>query len=257
MLVIKNLHASLTDEKHRNITILRGVDLTINAGEVHVIMGPNGSGKSTLTNVLAGREDYVITQGSVTLRDENLLALAAEERAARGVFLAFQYPTEIPGVNNMYFLRSALNSLRKRKELPPLDAADFLMLVKNKLKEVGLDESFLKRAVNEGFSGGEKKRNEVLQMLMLEPTFIMLDETDSGLDIDALQMVGRAVNSLRNQNRSILIVTHYQRLLDTIQPDQVHVMAQGKILKSGDKMLAHELEEKGYGWIEQFSGGKA
>jgi len=229
---------------------LRGVDLTIGSGEVHAIMGPNGSGKSTLANVLAGQPDYHVTEGSIEYNGEDLLKLEPEARANLGLFLAFQYPTEIPGVNNMYFLRSALNSLRKTKGLPPIDAADFLQMVKSKLKEVGLNESFLHRAVNEGFSGGEKKRNEVLQMLMLEPSFIILDETDSGLDIDALQMVGRCVNSLRNASRSFLVVTHYQRLLDYIQPDVVHVMAHGKILKSGHKELALELEEKGYGWIE-------
>lgn len=250
MLNIKNLQATIQDEKQQTKIILRGVDLAIKPGEVHAIMGPNGSGKSTLANVLAGKTDYTITGGEVLLHDADLLALSPEERAARGVFLAFQYPTEIPGVNNMYFLRTALNSLRKQKNLPPLDAADFLQLIKAKIKEVGLDESFLHRAVNEGFSGGEKKRNEVLQMLMLEPSFIILDETDSGLDIDALQMVGRAVTSLRNSERSFLIVTHYQRLLDFIQPDVVHVMANGRIQKSGDKSLALELEAKGYSWLE-------
>lgn len=250
MLSIKNLQVSIQDEKQQTKSILRGVDLEIQPGEVHAIMGPNGSGKSTLANVLAGRPDYQITAGSVTFDNNDLLSLEPEERALHGLFLAFQYPTEIPGVNNMYFLRTALNSLRKRKGLPPLDAADFLMLAKNKIKEVGLDEAFLHRAVNEGFSGGEKKRNEVLQMLMLTPRFIILDETDSGLDIDALQMVGRCVNSLRNSERSILIVTHYQRLLNYIKPDVVHVMANGKILKSGDKDLAHELEAKGYGWVD-------
>lgn len=250
MLTISNLQVSIQDEKQNIIPILRGVDLNMKPGEVHAIMGPNGSGKSTLANVLAGRSEYQITNGSVSLNNEDLLLLEPEERAARGLFLAFQYPTEIPGVNNMYFLRTALNELRKRKNLPLLDAADFLILVKNKIKEIGLDETFLHRAVNEGFSGGEKKRNEVLQMMMLEPSFIILDETDSGLDIDALQMVGRCVNSLRNESRMILIVTHYQRLLNYIQPDVVHVMANGKILKSGDKTLAHELEAKGYGWLE-------
>jgi Fe-S cluster assembly ATP-binding protein len=250
MLNIKNLHVSIQDEKQQAKAILRGVNLNIKPGEVHAIMGPNGSGKSTLANVLAGREDYQLNDGSALLDGEELLTLAPEERALRGLFLAFQYPTEIPGVNNMYFLRTALNSLRKQRDLPPLDAADFLQLVKSRMKEVGFDETFLHRAVNEGFSGGEKKRNEVLQMLMLEPRFIVLDETDSGLDIDALQMVGRAVNSLRSSDRSMLVVTHYQRLLDYIQPDVVHVMANGKILKSGDKSLALELEAKGYGWIE-------
>ncbi|RDI41341.1 Fe-S cluster assembly ATPase SufC [Aquicella lusitana] len=250
MLTINNLHVTIQDEKQQTKPILRGVNLTIKPGEVHAIMGPNGSGKSTLANVLAGRDDYQITAGSVMMRGEDLLSLEPEVRAARGLFLAFQYPTEIPGVNNMYFLRTALNSLRKQKGLPPLDAADFLALVKARIKEVGLSEAFLHRAVNEGFSGGEKKRNEVLQMLILEPDFIVLDETDSGLDIDALQMVGRCVSSLRNSNRSILVVTHYQRLLDYIQPDVVHVMAKGQILKSGDKSLALELEAKGYSWIE-------
>jgi Fe-S cluster assembly ATP-binding protein len=253
MLAIKNLQVSIHDEKQNTKPILRGVNLSIKPGEVHAIMGPNGSGKSTLANVLAGREDYQVTDGTVTLNGEDLLSLEPEQRAARGLFLAFQYPTEIPGVNNMYFLRTAMNSLRKQKNLPPLDAADFLILVRAKIKEVGIDESFLHRAVNEGFSGGEKKRNEVLQMLMLEPNFIILDETDSGLDIDALQMVARCVNSLRSPERSILVVTHYQRLLDYIQPDVVHVMANGKILKSGDKSLAHELEAKGYGWVESES----
>ncbi len=250
MLEIKNLHVSIQDEKQQTKSILHGVNLQIKPGEVHAIMGPNGSGKSTLANVLAGREDYQVTNGEVHWQQQNLLSLAPEERAALGVFLAFQYPTEIPGVNNMYFLRTALNTLRKRKQLPPLDAADFLALVKHKMKTVGLSESFLHRAVNEGFSGGEKKRNEVLQMLMLEPELLILDETDSGLDIDALQMVGQSVNSLRNKTRSILVVTHYQRLLDFIKPDAVHVMARGKILKSGDEQLARELEEKGYSWIE-------
>jgi Fe-S cluster assembly ATP-binding protein len=250
MLAINNLQVTIQDEKQQIKPILRGLDLVIKPGEVHAIMGPNGSGKSTLANVLAGREDYQVTHGSVLFNDEDLLALDPEERAVRGLFLAFQYPTEIPGVNNMYFLRTALNAIRQRKNLPPLDAADFLLLVKSKLKAVGLDDTFLHRAVNEGFSGGEKKRNEILQMMMLEPSFIILDETDSGLDIDALQMVGRCVNELRNESRMILVVTHYQRLLDYIQPDVVHVMANGKILKSGNKHLALELEAKGYSWID-------
>lgn len=250
MLTINELHVSIQDEKQVSKPILRGVNLSIKPGEVHAIMGPNGSGKSTLANVLAGRADYQITSGSVQLNNQDLLAMEPEIRAAHGIFLAFQYPTEIPGVNNMYFLRTALNSLRKRKNLPPLDAADFLVLIKNKIKAVGLDETFLHRAVNEGFSGGEKKRNEILQMLMLEPNFIILDETDSGLDIDALQMVAKCVNSLRNSERSMLVVTHYQRLLEYIRPDVVHVMANGKIQTSGDATLAHELEAKGYAWLD-------
>jgi len=253
-LVIKNLHVSIQDDKQVTKPILRGVNLTIKPGEIHAIMGPNGSGKSTLLNVLAGRSDYHITEGTIRLHDQDLLSLAPEERAAQGMFLAFQYPVEIPGVNNIYFLRTALNGIRKQKNLPPLDAADFLLLVKNKMKAVGLDDTFLHRAVNEGFSGGEKKRNEVLQMLMLEPTFLMLDETDSGLDIDALQMLANAVNSMRDPKRSILMVTHYQRLLDDIQPEVVHVMANGKILKSGDKSLAQEVASKGYGWLENENG---
>lgn len=250
MLSIKNLQVTIQDEKQNTKQILHGVNLEIKPGEVHAIMGPNGSGKSTLVNVLAGREEYQIIAGTATMNEQDLLAMAPEERAHHGVFLAFQYPTEIPGVNNMYFLRSALNSLRKQKGLPPLDAADFLVLVKAKMKEVGLDASFLQRGVNEGFSGGEKKRNEILQMLMMEPSFIMLDETDSGLDIDALQVVSRCVNTLRSADRSMLVVTHYQRLLDYIKPDVVHVMANGRILKSGDASLALELEAKGYSWID-------
>lgn len=250
MLTIKNLHVSIEDEKHKTKQILRGINLQVNPGEVHAIMGPNGSGKSTLSNVLAGHEGYQITEGEVTLNGQDLLSLEPEERATRGLFLAFQYPVEIPGVNNMYFLRSALNSIRKNKKLPPLDAMDFLTLVKAKMKEVGMDEKFLSRAVNEGFSGGEKKRNEILQMLMLEPQLAVLDETDSGLDIDALQMVAKGVNSLRNSERSFIVVTHYQRLLDYIVPDVVHVMLKGQIIKSGGKELALELEKNGYGWLE-------
>ncbi|OGT38038.1 MAG: Fe-S cluster assembly ATPase SufC [Gammaproteobacteria bacterium RIFCSPHIGHO2_12_FULL_37_14] len=250
MLSINNLHVSIQDEKQNAKAILRGLTLQIKPGEVHAIMGPNGSGKSTLSNVLAGREEYQVNSGSVEFNGEDLLSLAPEERAAKGLFLAFQYPIEIPGVNNMYFLRTALNSIRKQHGLPLLDAADFLSLIKIKAKEVGLNEAFLHRAVNEGFSGGEKKRNEVLQMLLLEPRFVILDETDSGLDIDALQMVAQCVNRQRNADRSVLVVTHYQRLLDFIVPDVVHVMVKGQILKSGDKSLALELEAKGYGWIE-------
>lgn len=249
MLSIRNLHASIQDEKQKTKTILHGINLDVRPGEVHAIMGPNGSGKSTLANVLAGHKDYHVSDGDVLLNGKNILGLSPEERAASGVFLAFQYPVEIPGVNNMYFLKAAVNSLRKHRGLSQLDAMDFLTLIKKKIKEVGMDEKFLHRAVNEGFSGGEKKRNEILQMLMLEPMFAVLDETDSGLDIDALQMVAKGVNSLRSPDRSMVVVTHYQRLLDYIIPDVVHVMVKGKIIKSGGKELALELEEKGYGWL--------
>jgi Fe-S cluster assembly ATP-binding protein len=250
MLDIQNLQASIQDEKQKTKEILRGINLQVKSGEVHAIMGPNGSGKSTLANILAGRDDYQITNGKVLFNNKDLLTLEPEQRAAEGLFLAFQYPVEIPGVNNMYFLRSALNSIRKHHQLPPLDAMDFLTIVKSKMKEVGMDEKFLSRSVNEGFSGGEKKRNEILQMLMLEPKLAILDETDSGLDIDALQMVAKGVNSLRSKDRSFIVVTHYQRLLDYIVPDVVHVMVKGQIIKSGGKELALELEKKGYGWLE-------
>jgi len=253
MLEIHDLHASIIDEKQQAKSILRGINLKINPGEVHAMMGPNGSGKSTLANILAGREGYQVTQGDILWENQSILELSPEARATKGIFLAFQYPVEIPGVNNMYFLKAALNSLRKQRNQPPLDAFDFLTLVKAKLNDVGMDEKFLNRGVNEGFSGGEKKRNEVLQMLMLEPSLAILDETDSGLDIDALQMVAKGVNSLRSPERGILMVTHYQRLLDYIVPDHVHVMVQGKIVQSGNKALALELEAKGYrsyGWTE-------
>ncbi len=244
MLNIKNLHVAVNGTE-----ILKGINLTVNAGEVHAIMGPNGSGKSTLSSVLAGRPEYQITQGEVEFQGKDLLSMEPEERAAAGVFLAFQYPVEIPGVNNLYFLRTAYNSIQRSKAQPELDAVDFMNLVKTKVKLVQMDEKFLKRSLNESFSGGEKKRNEILQMLVLEPQLAILDETDSGLDIDALQSVASGVNSMRNQNRSILMVTHYQRLLSYITPDYVHVLANGKIIKSGDKNLALELEEKGYGWL--------
>jgi len=244
MLTIKNLHASVNDNQ-----ILRGVDLDVKPGEVHAIMGPNGSGKSTLASILTGREAYRVTEGQVDFDNHDLLTLSPEDRAAKGLFLAFQYPVEIPGVNNLYFLKTALNSIRKKRGESELDAMDFMMLVKEKLGSVGMDEKFLKRSVNEGFSGGEKKRNEILQMLLLEPKLAILDETDSGLDIDALQTVANGVNQLRSSDRAILVITHYQRLLNYIQPDFVHVLAKGQIVKSGDKSLALELEEKGYGWL--------
>ncbi len=244
MLSIKNLHANVNGHK-----ILTGINLTVNPGEVHAIMGPNGSGKSTLANVLAGREEFVVSEGTVNFEDQDLLDLSPEDRATLGLFLAFQYPVEIPGVNNMYFLKTAFNSIRRSRDEEELDAVDFFALVRKKLKDVGMDEKFLKRSVNVGFSGGEKKRNEILQMLVLEPKLAVLDETDSGLDIDALSVIAKGVNSLRNKDRSIILVTHYQRLLKYIEPDYVHVLAHGKIVKSGDKSLALELEEKGYGWL--------
>jgi Fe-S cluster assembly ATP-binding protein len=246
MLSIKNLHA-LAGEKQ----VLHGIDLEVNAGEVHAIMGPNGSGKSTLAQVLAGREGYTVTNGSVTYKGKDLLALAPEERARAGVFLAFQYPVEIPGVNNVYLLKAGLNAIRKHRGESEVDAFEFLALVREKMKLMQMDESFLNRGVNEGFSGGEKKRNEILQMAVLEPSLALLDETDSGLDIDALRVVAAGVNSLRRPDRAIVLVTHYQRLLDYIEPDHVHVLSAGKIIKSGDKSLALELEKRGYDWVKQ------
>tara|TARA_Y100000766_G_C18875979_1_gene590794 strand:+ start:306 stop:1052 length:747 start_codon:yes stop_codon:yes gene_type:complete len=244
MLEIKNLKACIEEKQ-----ILKGINLTVNAGEVHAIMGPNGSGKSTLASVLAGREDYEITDGEVLLQSNDILEMAPEERAREGVFLAFQYPVEIPGVNSTYFLKSAVNQIRKHRGEKELDAMKFLKLVKSKMKELGLAEEFLKRPVNAGFSGGEKKRNEILQMTMLEPSLAVLDETDSGLDIDALRIVADGVNRLKNQNNAQIVITHYQRLLDYIVPDFVHVLYNGRIIKSGDKTLAHDLEEKGYDWL--------
>ena len=229
--------------------ILDGLDLEIGAGEVHAIMGPNGSGKSTLAQVLAGREDYEVTSGSVTFQGRDLLAMAPEERARAGLFLGFQYPVEIPGVNNVYLLKAALNSKRKAAGEPEVDAYEFLALVKQKMKLMQISESFLTRGVNEGFSGGEKKRNEILQMLVLEPTLAILDETDSGLDIDALKIVSEGVNSLKDARRSVVLVTHYQRLLNYIVPDRVHVLSRGRIVKSGDASLALELERRGYDWV--------
>jgi len=251
LLNVKNLQAS-TEGK----SILQGINLAVNPGEVHAIMGPNGSGKSTFANVLSGREGYDVTSGEIKFLDQDLLAMSPEERAQSGVFLAFQYPVEIPGVTNMYFLRTSLNSIRKERGEPELDAIDFLSLAKEKAKSIGMNEEYLYRAVNDGFSGGEKKRNEVLQMLLLEPKLAILDETDSGLDIDALQTVANAVNSLRNNERGVIVVTHYQRLLDYIQPDFVHVLAGGKIIRSGDKSLALELEKQGYSWLDK-SGGNS
>ncbi len=246
MLKIQNLHASIEDK-----SILNGINLQVKPGEVHAIMGPNGSGKSTLANVLSGREGYQVTQGSVTLNDEDLLELKPEERAWRGVFLAFQYPVEIPGVNNTYMLKAALNALRKYRGEMELDAMDFLTHIREKMQIVEMKDELLNRSVNEGFSGGEKKRNEIFQMAVLEPSLAILDETDSGLDIDALRIVANGVNQLRNKDRSIILVTHYQRLLDYIKPDFVHVLAKGQIVKSGGQELALELEERGYDWLTQ------
>jgi Fe-S cluster assembly ATP-binding protein len=246
MLSIRDLHARIGA---RNI--LKGVDLEVRPGEVHAIMGPNGSGKSTLASVLAGRAGYEVTQGTVEYQGQDLLAMEPEERARAGVFLAFQYPVEIPGVNNAYLLKAALNAIRRQRGEPELDAFDFLALIRDKMKLMQMDESFLSRGVNEGFSGGEKKRNEILQMAVLEPKLALLDETDSGLDIDALRVVANGVNSLRGPDRAIVLVTHYQRLLDYIEPDVVHVLSDGRILRSGDKSLALELEKRGYDWVRQ------
>lgn len=249
MLTIQNLHASVGGKE-----ILKGIDLQVNAGEVHAIMGPNGSGKSTLSNVLTGREGYEVTAGTITYEGKNLLEMTPEERACEGIFLAFQYPVEIPGVNNMYFLKAAYNAIRKYRGLNEVDAVEFLQLIKTKTKLVRMDDALLKRSVNEGFSGGEKKRNEILQMAILEPRLAILDETDSGLDIDALKSVAEGVNTLRSADRAIVMVTHYQRLLDYVIPDSVHVLSGGRIVKSGDRTLALELEEKGYGWVHE--GGR-
>ncbi len=249
MLEIRNLHARVEGKE-----ILHGINLKVDAGEVHAIMGPNGSGKSTLAKVLAGREGYEVTEGEVLYQGKDLLAMLPEDRAREGIFLGFQYPVEIPGVSNMYFLKTALNAVRKHQGLEELDAIDFLALARQRMKLVEMDESLMNRAVNEGFSGGEKKRNEVFQMAILEPRLAILDETDSGLDIDAIRVISSGVNALRRNDRAMVLVTHYQRLLNYIVPDKVHVLLDGQIVKSGDKDLALELEEKGYGWVEEENG---
>jgi Fe-S cluster assembly ATP-binding protein len=249
MLEIRNLQVRVDDKP-----ILRGIDLTVNAGEMHAIMGPNGSGKSTLAQVLAGREAFTVTAGDVRYQGRDLLAMPPEERAREGVFLAFQYPVEIPGVSNVYLLKAALNSIRKHRGLPEVDAMEFLALIREKMKLMEMTDELLFRSVNEGFSGGEKKRNEILQMALLEPALAILDETDSGLDIDALQVVAKGINSLRGPKRAMILVTHYQRLLDYVVPDHVHVLSQGRIVKSGGKELALDLEARGYGWLEAEAG---
>ncbi|MGZ8436459.1 MAG: Fe-S cluster assembly ATPase SufC [Candidatus Binatia bacterium] len=245
MLDIKNLHAKVGDKE-----ILRGIDLHVGAGEVHALMGPNASGKSTLAHVLAGREAYEVTAGTVTYQGKDLLAMAPEIRAREGIFLAFQYPVEIPGVSTTYFLKAALNAVRKHRGLDELDAMDFLSLIKDKLSLVEMSQTLLNRPLNEGFSGGEKKRNEILQMAVLDPTLALLDETDSGLDIDALRVIAGGVNALRSPNRAMIVITHYQRLLDYIVPEFIHVLYNGRIVKSGTKELAFELESKGYDWLK-------
>jgi len=250
MLEIRNLHAQAS-----GVPILRGIDLEVRAGEVHAVMGPNASGKSTLSNVLAGRPNVEVTQGQVLFEGRDLLALLPEERAREGIFLAFQYPVEIPGVSNSYFLKAALNAIRKHRGEVELDAMDFLQLAREKMKLVEMDEKLFHRSINEGFSGGEKKRNEILQMSLLEPRLAILDETDSGLDIDALRIVAGGVNALRGPQRAMIVITHYQRLLEYIVPDHVHVLAGGRIVRSGGKDLAHELEARGYGWLEAGAGG--
>jgi Fe-S cluster assembly ATP-binding protein len=245
MLEIKNLRARVGNKE-----ILKGIDLVVKAGEVHAVMGPNGSGKSTLAGVLAGRGEYEVTAGSVTYNGQDLLALQPEQRAREGIFLAFQYPVEIPGVNNAYFLKAALNAVRKHRGEAELDAMEFMALIRGRIKLLDMDQALMSRPVNEGFSGGEKKRNEIFQMAVLEPRLAILDETDSGLDIDALKVVANGVNALRSPDRSAIVVTHYQRLLNYIVPDYVHVLSEGRIVRSGGKELALELEEKGYGWLE-------
>ncbi|NHH86619.1 Fe-S cluster assembly ATPase SufC [Cobetia sp. MB87] len=246
MLVVKDLHVSVEGKE-----ILKGLDLTINKGEVHAIMGPNGAGKSTLSSVIAGKDGYEVTSGTITYEGEDVLEMEVEERARAGMLLGFQYPVEIPGVKNVYLLKAALNAKREAEGLGEIPAPEFMKLIREKLAFMQMDASFLQRAVNEGFSGGEKKRNEILQMLVLEPKLAMLDEIDSGLDIDALKIVAKGVNSLRNEDRAVLMVTHYQRLLEHIVPDQIHVLMDGRIVKSGDKSLALELEAQGYDWLQE------
>jgi len=246
MLEIKNLHVTVEDKP-----ILNGVDLTVNAGDLHAIMGPNGSGKSTLAHVIAGREIYKVTDGNITYNGEDLLNMAPEKRALEGVFMSYQYPAMIPGVNLAYFIKAAVNAVRKHRGEPEMDAVDFLSFIKEKLSQVKMDESYLKRAVNEGFSGGEKKRNEILQMLTLDPSLAVLDETDSGLDIDAVKIVADGVNNFRREDRAVIVITHYQRILQYMNPDKIHVLMDGRIVRSGGKKLANELEDKGYSWLEE------
>jgi Fe-S cluster assembly ATP-binding protein len=246
MLEIKNLHVAVEDKP-----ILKGIDLVVNPGELHAIMGPNGSGKSTLAHVIAGQKIYEVLDGEILYNGNNLLEMDVEERALEGVFMSYQYPAVIPGVNLAYFMKAAVNAIRKHRGEPEMDAVDFLSFIKEKLAQVKMDESYLKRAVNDGFSGGEKKRNEILQMLVLDPTLAVLDETDSGLDIDAIRIVADGVNKFRREDRAVVVITHYQRILQYMDPDKIHVLMDGRIIRSGGKNLAHELEEKGYGWLEE------
>ena len=246
MLEIKNLHVAVEDKP-----ILKGIDLVVNTGELHAIMGPNGSGKSTLAHVIAGQKIYEVLDGEILYNGNNLLEMDVEERALEGVFMSYQYPAVIPGVNLAYFMKAAVNAIRKHRGEPEMDAVDFLSFIKEKLAQVKMDESYLKRAVNDGFSGGEKKRNEILQMLALDPTLAVLDETDSGLDIDAVRIVADGVNKFRREDRAVVVITHYQRILQYMDPDKIHVLMDGRIIRSGGKNLAHELEEKGYGWLEE------
>jgi len=246
MLEIKNLHVAVEDKP-----ILKGIDLVVNAGELHAIMGPNGSGKSTLAHVIAGQKIYKVLDGEILYNGKNLLEMVPEERALEGVFMSYQYPAVIPGVNLAYFMKAAVNAIRKHRGEPEMDAVDFLSFIKEKLAQVKMDESYLKRAVNDGFSGGEKKRNEILQMLALDPSLAVLDETDSGLDIDAVKIVADGVNKFRREDRAVVVITHYQRILQYMDPDKIHVLMDGRMIRSGGKNLAHELEEKGYGWLKE------